>query len=381
VKESEKFEPVRLETSIVVSGKALPLSISVSDGRFCGPQSLPELSESTAREVWVRVMSALQSCGVRIERPFTVRIGDVSPEWLAGEQLDVPLGVALAAWVGKIGRSRLGRFAFGATLGLDGGLRPIRGVYPLVRQSMLDRVVVVPPASMNEAHRAGGARVTQRETLSEILLLVDEGVPQGWALGSFEGWRRACREVDAGARSLLLVGPPGAGKTAIARELRNRLPLLADDEREEVATVHSSAGLFPDVLQRPFRAPHHSVSEAGLFGGGKMCRPGEISLAHRGVLLLDEVTEFRVSMLSLLREVTKRRQVIGRLPGGVPWTQPADPCLVVATATPCPCGSLTPLGPMECRCEPEQIRRHTARISPLLEDFRRIDVPAWGVPR
>jgi magnesium chelatase family protein len=315
-----------------------------------------------------------------------------------GSLFDVALAVAVLAAAGAIPTEPLGGVVLLGELGLDGRLRPTRGVLPAVLTAARDGVrrVVVPRSNAGEAALVPGVDVRGAERLSDLIaflrgdasgMIVGEPAPAaeeppaddlGDVVGQAVG-RRAIEVAAAGGHHAFLGGPPGAGKTMLAERLPTVLPPLSDEQALEVTAVHSIAGTLPPgaPLQRrpPFQAPHHTASMAALVGGGStLARPGVVSLAHHGVLLLDEAPEFGVGVLDALRQPLETGEIFIARSGGV-VRYPARFQLVLA-ANPCPCAS--PAGDDSCGCTPAARRRYFGRLSgPLLD---RIDLHVWMTP-
>ncbi len=347
------------------------------------------LPEAAVRESAARVRAALAAAGEKFpDRRVTVHLAPAELR-KSGAALDLPIAVALLAATGQVEAGALERVGLVGELALDGRLRPVRGALALalaVRDAGC-AVLVAPEANAAEAALAG-IDVRAADDLCGVLahLRGGDALPRALApttaasaadvpdLDDVRGQALAKRGLEvaaAGGHAALLVGAPGAGKTMLARRLPGFLPPLSWAESIEVTRIHGAVAPLPApiVARPPFRAPHHSASAAGLVGGGSPPRPGEVSLAHRGVLFLDELPEFGRQALESLRQVLEdRRVVLVRAGGHVAF--PAD-FQLVAAANPCPCGWLGS-GRRECRCDEGRIARYRARVSgPLLD---RIDL-------
>ncbi|HAZ30476.1 TPA: magnesium chelatase [Candidatus Acetothermia bacterium] len=347
---------------------------------------LPEKEVSEARE---RVRSAIRNIGLtfpQLRITANLAPADLKKE---GAGFDLALAVALLVATGQVAAEKTRDAVFLGELALDGGLRPVRGALSMAlaaREAGVGRAIVAVP-SAGEAALVDELAVYPVASLSETVAFlrgeqvisatprtVPEEEPGDWIdlalVRGQEHARRALEIAAAGAHHVVMVGPPGAGKSLLAKCLPGVLPPLAFDEALEVTRIHSVAGLLspdrPLLRRRPFRSPHHTVSYAGMVGGGHgIPSPGEITLAHNGVLFLDELPEFDRKVLEALRQPLEDRRITV-VRAGTAVTFPAS-FMLVGAMNPCPCGHLgDPLRP--CRCRPHEVVGYRKRLSgPFLD--------------
>lgn len=390
-----------VSTAIIRGISSLPVQVEadVSDGMPVF--DMVGFLASEVKEARERVRTALRNCGyVLPAKRITVNLSPANIR-KTGSGFDLPVAAAILAALGLVREDRLASLLIVGEIGLNGSVQPVEGILPIVAEAkehgflqcmipygnlreagLIQNVQMIPVKDLTEAAAYLNGQDLQA-SIQEMIKkagqeFAKEAVPDEAKEPDFsqingqQFVRRASEVAAAGMHNFLMVGPPGAGKTMIARRIPAILPPMCGQEQLELAKIYSVNGMLMQdsrmIKRRPFRSPHHSITPQGLVGGGTVPKPGEISLAHKGVLFLDELAEFQKSTLELLRQPMEEKEIhISRLHGSCSY--PAD-FMLVAAMNPCPCGAYPDMN--RCRCTQGAIERYLGRISqPLLD---RIDI-------
>ncbi len=393
----------RLRTAALFGVEACPVHVEVDVSFGLPGFTMVGLPDASVRESRDRVRSAIRNSG--FEFPAHRIVVNLAPADVrkAGAAFDLPIALGVLAAQGSVQRRQIADLVILGELSLDGSIHATHGVLPIAAAARREGLagILLPAANAGEAAIVAGLDVFPVSSLADAVRALNEpgaarGIPAPLSfpdtktlgdipdLADVRGQllaRRALEIASAGAHNLLLVGPPGAGKTMMARRVAGILPPFTFDEALEATAVHSVAGLLPAgaglLAARPFRAPHHTISDAALVGGGSQPRPGEVSLAHHGVLFLDEMLEFSRHVLEVLRQPLEEGAVtIARAARTAVF--PAR-FMLVGAMNPCPCGFLGDVV-RECRCTPQQIARYRDRLSGPLRDRLDLTVEVPALP-